>query len=388
MIITDNIHGYIKLSDLAESIINTYTFQQLKRIKQLGGSCHVYPSCVHTRFEHSIGTYYLANRMITSIKNNQPELKITDEIVELVSIAGLCHDLGHGAFSHLYDEFLQDININVCHEERSIKKLKYIIKNDNIKINNEQLKVISDLIYPEKGNYFKWALKYKIGQFLLMIISNKENSLDVDKLDYIKRDCKMSGLGHKIDYDRLINEARVIDDIICYPKQVFTNIYDVFNVRYLLYKKLYCHKTVLAIELMIKDFLKLVNENMWLDIDNIYDDILYTNLSEHTDDSKKDLYKRICNRDLYKCIYEKKITNEEYDSDYKNEEILCLTRNKNVEMMKIKIGFVNGKKKNPIENIYLYDHRNMNKKFKGDIKQILMVPETYQECYVYVFDKN
>ena len=83
----------------------------------------VFPTATHTRFEHSIGTYYLANKMITNIKNKHPELNITDEIIMLVSIAGLCHDLGHLFFSHLFDHYfvpsITNININLTHEERS-----------------------------------------------------------------------------------------------------------------------------------------------------------------------------------------------------------------------------------------------------------------------------
>ena len=105
MRIFDNIHGYIELDPIASAIVDTHVFQRLRNIHQTGVLYMVFPTATHSRFEHSVGTYHLANCMIKSIMTKQPDLKITDEIVMLVSVAGSCHDLGHLLFSHLFDDY-------------------------------------------------------------------------------------------------------------------------------------------------------------------------------------------------------------------------------------------------------------------------------------------
>ena len=104
-VIYDVIHGYVKISDLCLKIIDTPEFQRLRNLKQLGLTYLIFPSANHTRFEHSLGVSYLAGEMLKHLKNKQPELEITEREIELIKIAGLWHDLGHGPFSHFFDNF-------------------------------------------------------------------------------------------------------------------------------------------------------------------------------------------------------------------------------------------------------------------------------------------
>jgi HD superfamily phosphohydrolase len=230
MIIYDNIHGYIEISSIATKIIDTPIFQRLRDIHQTGVLYFVFPTANHTRFEHSIGTYHLA-KMISNIMTKQKELNITDELCELVSIAGLCHDLGHLLFSHLFDDlFLPKLNNYkeldektnglVHHENRSIYLLDYMVSKYSIELTKEQIKVISDLINPNKAEYNKWNSKYKVGKWIFQIISNPLNSIDVDKIDYLTRDTKATGLKYGFNYIRIIKDARVINNKICYSKNV------------------------------------------------------------------------------------------------------------------------------------------------------------------------
>ncbi|KAM6981977.1 deoxynucleoside triphosphate triphosphohydrolase SAMHD1-like [Tautogolabrus adspersus] len=102
-VFNDPIHGSMELPPLLIKIIDTPQFQRLRFIKQLGGVYFVYPGASHNRFEHSIGVGYLAGELAKALRTRQPKLDITDRDILCVQVAGLCHDLGHGPFSHLYD---------------------------------------------------------------------------------------------------------------------------------------------------------------------------------------------------------------------------------------------------------------------------------------------
>ncbi|KAM6961195.1 deoxynucleoside triphosphate triphosphohydrolase SAMHD1-like [Aplochiton taeniatus] len=92
-IFNDSVHGHIELPPLLVRIIDTPQFQRLRYIKQLGAGYYVYPGACHNRFEHSIGVAHLAGKFLRSLRENQPELNITDDEIQCVQIAGLCHDL-------------------------------------------------------------------------------------------------------------------------------------------------------------------------------------------------------------------------------------------------------------------------------------------------------
>uniref|UniRef100_A0A672L9W6 HD/PDEase domain-containing protein n=1 Tax=Sinocyclocheilus grahami TaxID=75366 RepID=A0A672L9W6_SINGR len=102
-VLNDPIHGHIELHPLLLRFIDTPQFQRLRHIKQLGGAYLVFPGASHNRFEHSIGVGYLAGCLVQALIERQPELLITKQDVLCVQIAGLCHDLGHGPFSHMFD---------------------------------------------------------------------------------------------------------------------------------------------------------------------------------------------------------------------------------------------------------------------------------------------
>ena len=191
-IIYDVIHGFIEIDVLSLKIIDTPEFQRLRNIKQLGIVNLVFPSANHTRFEHSIGVYYLAGELLNNLKNNQPELNITKREILLIKIGGLCHDLGHGPFSHLLDNVIlkEEESIYKEHENRSCLILNHIIKKYNIPINDEELTFIYSIINPT--NYKKKTDKI----FFYEIISNTRNGIDVDKFDYLKRDTFYLGLSY------------------------------------------------------------------------------------------------------------------------------------------------------------------------------------------------
>jgi len=144
----DPIYGKIEVNNIANIIINDSIFERLKYIKQLATCYLVYPNTNHSRFEHSIGTYHLVRLFLENlIKNSSPKELLylknikylknynldidIDKIIELIKIAGLCHDLGHGPFSHCFDDYFLNnyIDNNFKHHEyRSCYLLNEIIK--------------------------------------------------------------------------------------------------------------------------------------------------------------------------------------------------------------------------------------------------------------------
>ena len=258
----DIIHGTIKLSNIAVSIIDTYEFQRLRNIKQLSTVNYVFPSAVHTRFEHSIGVAHLAKKLLKILILNQNNLNITERDILRIEIAGLCHDLGHGPFSHTFDnEFLKnhpDYNSVIFknHEERSIIILKLIIKKYNIELNDEDIKHISWMIYPE---FYEEEINKLDKYFLYTIVSNKDNGLDVDKFDYLARDSFYCGIKIGCEFSRIFSECIVIDNIIVFSEKIKYNILDIFNARNKLHLLIYNHRVVKSIEFMILDLIRLMD---------------------------------------------------------------------------------------------------------------------------------
>ncbi len=352
-VIFDVIHGFIEVDKITLSIIDTPEFQRLRNIKQLGAVHFVFPSANHTRFEHSLGVYYLAGELINNLKKNQPELNITEKEVLLVKIAGLCHDLGHGPFSHLLDEILKEKNLGsnlIEHEKRSIQILKYLVKKYNIELSDTDLNLIGNLIYPND-------IEINDRQFLYEIVSNKRNGIDVDKFDYLKRDTFYLGMSFSLDCSRILKYARVIDDKICYLDKSYYHILEMFEIRNKLHKQVYKHKTVLGIEF---NLLNLINKNEILKSNWFLKPEIFCKYNDYNlIDSN--LYDSINKREIYKSSFE-----------LENENSIIIN-NDFYKKKKLKFGF----KKSPFNEIYFYNSNNLNNYFQikkdslGDTQEIL-----------------
>jgi HD superfamily phosphohydrolase len=366
--IYDNIHGYIEISNLAEKIINTVYFQRLRNISQTGSLERVWPTANHTRFSHSVGTYHLAKLFITSLKNRQPELMISDKLIELVSLAGLCHDLGHLMFSHLFDDmFLKKLDNYdqlgdlVEHENRSIFLLKHIIKSNKINIDEKELLVIGDLINPKKNSYELWDKRFKVGKWIFEIISNPVNNIDVDKFDYIHRDNNAIGLKLNFDYSRLIKQARVINDNICYPSQVQNDIYHMFLIRYRLHREIYNHKIVKAVDILLTEALFRLEEKEKISTHLNDPDKLLKLTDKYlyfiNCDKIKSILKRIDTRDFPSLIYEN-ISLKNISIDHK--KLVNLPFSNYFKFIKFKAGYISGSGNNPLKNIVFYNSNTGN----------------------------
>lgn len=361
MRIYDSIHGYIDVDPIPSMIVNTHIFQRLRHISQTGVLNYVFPTATHTRFEHSVGTYHLAKRMISEIARKQPELRITDEMIMMVSIAGLCHDLGHLLFSHLFDEFLENIHFtdaNAIHEIRSISLLRYAIETYSIPLSVEQLHVIGDLIYPKQATYETWSTQYQIGRWIFQIVSNPLNSIDVDKFDYLTRDTRAVGLKLGFDYSRLLMDARVIDAEICYSSQCSEDIYQMFFLRYRLHRQIYNHKAVKAIEILIVrllyDLEKTVGISKYLnDPEKMIQLVDYFVFQHHHSNIQK-----IHTRNLPKLVYQD--ISSGHSEHTEQLEKMKRFDDSSYHIMRFTVGYVGGSA-NPLDNVRFYQGNSLSR---------------------------
>ncbi|CAL1533024.1 unnamed protein product, partial [Lymnaea stagnalis] len=266
----DPVHGHIQMNPACQAIIDTPQFQRLRYLKQLGMVYFVFPGATNNRFEHSLGTCHLAGQFVRILRHNQPNLGITDKDILCVEIAGLCHDLGHGPFSHFFEEEFLEMRVEFTkktHESVSVKMFHHLVEVNKLMepggklrefgLNEQDITFIEEQIegkhYNEDGT---WARKGrgKEKSFLYEIVSNKRNGIDVDKWDYFARDCHHLGIKNNFDYTRYMKFARVIDVEnqmqICIRDKELGNLYNMFYTRYTLHKYAYQHRVKCAIEAM------------------------------------------------------------------------------------------------------------------------------------------
>lgn len=420
--LNDSIHGMFKISKMACLIIDHPYFQRLRYLKQLGACSYVYPNAVHTRFEHSLGTYYLTKKILNEIKHNSNEyylieplieienlkeyfkengkIDLNDYIIELVSIGGLCHDLGHGPYSHMFDDIFVpnlekinpniDIGINKTHEIRSIEILKMIIEQTEIlqnNINSNEINFICDLINPDKKNHTG---------YIYQIVSNNLNGLDVDKFDYLTRDAKMLGLNISFQCDRLINNAKVIDNKIMYCKQLIPDIINLFNTRHYMHRTVYGHKGVISIDYMLCELMLKLNKyvnfidffkdlKLFIEFTD-YDILTQAKLYKH-DNEIKIILDSILNHKLYPLIFSKTI--EKTNIEYKLEDFINIKHNANEYILHQSIiGYISGNNKNPLDNIFLYSTKNNAIVKLNESNLTKLMPDNFQETVIMIFHKN
>ncbi|KAL0450655.1 UNVERIFIED_CONTAM: Deoxynucleoside triphosphate triphosphohydrolase SAMHD1 [Sesamum latifolium] len=257
----DNVHGSIYLDPLCLKFIDTEQFQRLRDLKQLGMAHMVYPGAVHSRFEHSLGVYWLAGEAVHKLKIQQgSELGIDRFDMQTLKLAGLLHDIGHGPFSHLFErEFLPEVlkGSEWSHEQMSVEMVDYIVDEHQIDIDAETVKRVKEMILASSKYATIKSTREK--RFLYDIVANGRNGIDVDKFDYIVRDCRACGLGCNFQFQRLMESMRVMGDEICYRAKDYLTIHKLFATRADLYRTVYTHAKVKAIELMLVDALVSAN---------------------------------------------------------------------------------------------------------------------------------
>ena len=228
-IINDPVFGFINIpKGLLYDIVRHPLLQRLTRIKQVGLSSVVYPGAQHTRFQHSLGAFYLMSEAITQLTSKGNF--IFDSEAEAVQAAILLHDIGHGPFSHVLEDTIVQ---GVSHEEISLMLME--------RMNKEMNGQLSLAIQIFKDEYPK--------RFLHQLVSGQ---LDMDRLDYLRRDSFYTGVTEgNIGSARIIKMLDVADDRLVIESKGIYSIENFLTARRLMYGQVYLHKTSVAYERML-----------------------------------------------------------------------------------------------------------------------------------------
>ena len=325
-VINDPVYGFINIpTDLIYDLIQHPWFQRLRRIKQLGLTEYVYPGALHTRFHHAIGAVHLMNSALLHLKAKG--VKVSNEEMEAAYVAILLHDIGHGPFSHTLESVLFE---GVHHEHLSLYLMNELNKQFNGRL-SLGIQIFEDT-YERK-----WLHQLVSGQ------------LDVDRLDYLQRDCFFTGVSEgSIGADRIIKMLNVVDDLLVVEEKGIYSIENFLNARRLMYWQVYLHKTCVVAEQMLilifkrlkeltinsqnilispslKNIIasklnskhdispKLINDFVQLDDVDVWSAV--KQLQHHEDPVLKTISKQLLNRNLFKL----ELSSEQYKEEELNK---------------------------------------------------------------------
>mmetsp|Transcript_96320 Transcript_96320/g.171148 ORF Transcript_96320/g.171148 Transcript_96320/m.171148 type:complete len:628 (+) Transcript_96320:108-1991(+) len=300
------VHGLMHLPGIVKVVVDTMNFQRMRQIKQLGLCALVYPGATHNRFFHSIGTAFLAWELVKSLRQRQPELGITNRDALCAVLAGLCHDLGHPSYSHMFEVFVHSLAREMRmqgekdeallkkyekwnHEEASVMLLKQMFKDLKDPLQQAGLRsdehgddfaCIAELIDPPKKDLETMLNENKLSErwstvikgrpvqkaWLYEIVSNWRSGIDVDKFDYFRRDAQYLGIQRQFDHNRYLKGVKVVHDdggvlTISPPEKDKDSLREnLMELRKMLHGTAYQHKTVKKMEAHMVDILKQMDE--------------------------------------------------------------------------------------------------------------------------------
>lgn len=236
----DRIHGDIVLSSFLTHFLDLPQVQRLAHIKQLGGCSFVYPSATHTRLEHSIGVCHLSRLACE-------KLGIRGRMSDLVQLAGLLHDVGHGPFSHT-----TELALKTDHEQAAVRLCEEWATTKEGGVSPAEWKIVSGCI---NGNGLGGAYE---------IVHSRRTGVDVDKLDYLARDAHaVFGMTNAIHIDRVLASMRLDENgFVVFLDWVAGDIVDLFHLRARLHSRVYQHRSVLLVEKVLEGLLQCFREDV------------------------------------------------------------------------------------------------------------------------------
>ncbi|MDG6901821.1 MAG: HD domain-containing protein [Nitrososphaerota archaeon] len=300
--IRDPVHGYIEITETERELIDSPFVQRLRRIHQLAGAYLTYPGAVHTRFDHVVGAMYVAGELAESVAHRA---SVTADQIEEVRLAALLHDVGHGPFSHMYEEVLAD-KTTITHEDISQRIVRETTIKDILTKHGFSARKMSELAVG-KGKSFP--------PFMNEIVAG---GLSADIMDYVLRDSYFTGVEYgRVDIRRVIDSLSVADGHLALDDAALYAFEALLLARYEMFKTVYFHRTVRAGELMLVNAMRLADGALGLtdlsDLDrylDMTDEIVLHNLitmDATTPDLKeaKRLAADFRNRRLVKCVFER-----------------------------------------------------------------------------------
>lgn len=270
------------------NIINSYEFQRLRRIKQLGLSSFVYPAAEHTRFQHSLGALWIMKTILERLRRKG--VKISNIEILAAECAALLHDIGHGPFSHVLEEKL----IKIKHEEIGKIMIEKIYSKSVLgKDLSEVVFALMSKTYPK--------------QFLCELISGQ---LDVDRLDYLRRDAYFTGVNYGlIDVDRILQTICVVrekntnKEVLAIEERGFFSVEDYLIARYSMFWSVYYHKMILAAEAILISIFQRVTDLFRDKKKPYYDDVFLKFMVNSDKCSKQQLVNAVIDLDDISILY-------------------------------------------------------------------------------------
>ena len=294
--IKDPVHGYVYITETEKQLIDSYPVQRLHRLRQLAGSEFVYPGANHTRFEHSIGVMHLAGKL--SENQNLSQILSEDE-AQMVRMASLLHDVGHGPFSHVFEHLLVKF-LNKTHEDMT----QWIIQKSELRDTISGVGFDPDVI----AKLAVGKLRRQGKAFLDQII---QSAVDIDKLDFVMRDTYHTGAEYGyVDIFRLIHMLDVLGENLAVDVGALSALESFVLARLESFKSIYFHRVGRAAQIMLasameeaKDELGLVEFDSPEDYLVLNDYTVWTKLKECK--KSRRIIENLERRKLLKCVYDR-----------------------------------------------------------------------------------